>query len=225
MIPVLNNQDDSWKVSATPFFFVVHVRMTNFPTWNVVQEQKFSWTSSHTFRKGVFGIFLGGANTFRVCSKGLEFWVPRPNKKWLKNVGSRWIMMFFTDSKHCGLVLKPDLEDQKHPVDEKLKHEFRISIHSSMLGESASPQKICVEKRHLAVMVSIICCLCYPEHVFPNFDFLVHQLQPGRLTWNLRIHSSMGTQNHEIWRFCTPNIWVIIPKNEGFGFWWLGGGT
>ena len=141
MIPVLNNQDDSWKVSATPFFFVVHVRMTNFPTWNVVQEQKFSWTSSHTFRKGVFGIFLGGANTFRVCSKGLEFWVPRPNKKWLKNVGSRWIMMFFTDSKHCGLVLKPDLEDQKHPVDEKLKHEFRISIHSSMLGESASPPK------------------------------------------------------------------------------------
>ena len=26
----------------------------------------------------------------------------------------------------------------------------------------------------------------------------------------------MGTQNHEKWRFYTPNIWVITPKNEGF---------
>ena len=31
---------------------------------------------------------------------------------------------------------------------------------------------------------------------------------------------TMGTQNHEIWRFYTPNIWVITPKNEGFGFPW-----
>ena len=31
----------------------------------------------------------------------------------------------------------------------------------------------------------------------------------------------MGTQNHEKWRFYTPNIWVITPKNEGCGFpWW-----
>ena len=34
--------------------------------------------------------------------------------------------------------------------------------------------------------------------------------------------TAMGTQNHEIWRFYTPNIWVITPKNEGFGFpWWV----
>ena len=32
--------------------------------------------------------------------------------------------------------------------------------------------------------------------------------------------TTMGTQNHEIWRFYTPNIWVITPKNEGFGFPW-----
>ena len=31
---------------------------------------------------------------------------------------------------------------------------------------------------------------------------------------------TMGTQNHEIWKFYTPNIWVITPKNEGFGFPW-----
>ena len=30
----------------------------------------------------------------------------------------------------------------------------------------------------------------------------------------------MGTQNHEKWRFYTPNIWVITPKNEGCGFPW-----
>ena len=32
--------------------------------------------------------------------------------------------------------------------------------------------------------------------------------------------STMGTQNHEKWRFYTPNIWVITPKNEGFEFPW-----
>ena len=29
---------------------------------------------------------------------------------------------------------------------------------------------------------------------------------------------TMGTQNHEIWRLYTPNIWVITPKNKGLGF-------
>ena len=36
--------------------------------------------------------------------------------------------------------------------------------------------------------------------------------------------STMGTQNHEKWRFYTPNVWVIIPKIEGCGShgrWWL----
>ena len=32
---------------------------------------------------------------------------------------------------------------------------------------------------------------------------------------------SLGPQNNEKWRFWTPNIWVITPKNEGFGFPWL----
>ena len=37
------------------------------------------------------------------------------------------------------------------------------------------------------------------------------------------INHAMGTQNHEKWRFYTPNIWVITPKNEGCGFpWWWG---
>ena len=32
--------------------------------------------------------------------------------------------------------------------------------------------------------------------------------------------STLGPQNHEKWRFYTPKIWVITPKNEGFGFPW-----
>ncbi len=31
---------------------------------------------------------------------------------------------------------------------------------------------------------------------------------------------TLGPQNHEKWRFWTPNIWVITPKNEGYGFPW-----
>ena len=31
---------------------------------------------------------------------------------------------------------------------------------------------------------------------------------------------TMGTQNHEKWRFYTPNIWVITPIYEGCGFPW-----
>ena len=34
------------------------------------------------------------------------------------------------------------------------------------------------------------------------------------------IQPTLGPQNHEKWRFWTPNIWVITPKNEGFGFPW-----
>ena len=35
-----------------------------------------------------------------------------------------------------------------------------------------------------------------------------------------KIKPTLGTQNHEKWRFYTLNIWVIAPKNEGFGFPW-----
>ena len=34
----------------------------------------------------------------------------------------------------------------------------------------------------------------------------------GGRSWPL---TSLGPQNHEKWRFWTPNIWVITPKNEG----------
>ena len=33
-----------------------------------------------------------------------------------------------------------------------------------------------------------------------------------------RLQRTLGPQNHEKWRFSTPNIWVITPKNEGCGF-------
>ena len=35
------------------------------------------------------------------------------------------------------------------------------------------------------------------------------------------IGMSLGPQNHEKWRFYTPNIWVITRKNEGCGFPWV----
>ena len=38
------------------------------------------------------------------------------------------------------------------------------------------------------------------------------------------ISTAFGPQNHETCRFYTPKIWVITPKNEGFGFpWWFAG--
>ena len=36
---------------------------------------------------------------------------------------------------------------------------------------------------------------------------------------SLKIYT-LGPQNHEKWRFYTPNIWVITTKNEGCGFPW-----
>ena len=39
--------------------------------------------------------------------------------------------------------------------------------------------------------------------------------QNGGITYH---QHSFGPQNHEKWRFYTPNIWVITPKNEGCGF-------
>ena len=48
--------------------------------------------------------------------------------------------------------------------------------------------------------------------------------KPWRGTWNEQdIYNNMitlGPQNHEKWRFYTPNIWVITTKNEGYGFPW-----
>ena len=32
--------------------------------------------------------------------------------------------------------------------------------------------------------------------------------------------TTLGPQNHEKWRFWTPNRWVITPKNQGCGFPW-----
>ena len=32
--------------------------------------------------------------------------------------------------------------------------------------------------------------------------------------------NALRPQNHEKWRFYTPNIWGITPKNEGCGFPW-----
>ena len=33
--------------------------------------------------------------------------------------------------------------------------------------------------------------------------------------WGLKPPTTLGPQNHEKWRFYTPNIWVITPKNVG----------
>ena len=62
----------------------------------------------------------------------------------------------------------------------------------------------------------------YPLHVvFVGRFILAISIMISWVTSTCTIDPSMGTQNHEIWRFYTPNIWVIIPKNEGFGFPWL----
>ena len=43
-----------------------------------------------------------------------------------------------------------------------------------------------------------------------------------RFSWaETRRGPSLGPQNHEKWRFFTPKIWVITPKNEGCGFPWF----
>ena len=36
--------------------------------------------------------------------------------------------------------------------------------------------------------------------------------------YEYEILPTFGPQHHEKWRFYTPNIWVITPKNEGCGF-------
>ena len=101
----------------------------NFPGHPVIPSVK-------VFLAYFWGVQIPSGFVLKVWS--FEYHDPTKNGSRMWGPGELWC---FTDSKHCGLVLKPDLEDQKHPVDEKLKHEFRISIHSSMLGESASPQK------------------------------------------------------------------------------------
>ena len=58
--------------------------------------------------------------------------------------------------------------------------------------------------------------------ISPKILQIMHQLSDW---WNLGIQVSLDTnilpQNHEKWRFYTPKIWVITPKNEGCGFpWW-----
>ena len=64
----------------------------------------------------------------------------------------------------------------------------------------------------------------HPQHALCQRPSKKRRESPPLWNWNDLIMDvdrlDHGPQNHEIWRFYTPNIWVITPKNEGFGFPW-----
>ncbi len=60
----------------------------------------------------------------------------------------------------------------------------------------------------------------FPTHL-KNIIVKLDHLPQG-LGWTkkyLKPPPTLGPQNHEKWRFSTPNIWFITPKNEGTNCW------
>ena len=58
------------------------------------------------------------------------------------------------------------------------------------------------------------------SHMILTNTNIVKSRGPWNHLWLSFTSSTLGPQNHEKWRFYTPNIWVITPKNEGFGLSW-----
>ena len=60
--------------------------------------------------------------------------------------------------------------------------------------------------------------LTHISHLGKRKIIFKQTLRPGDM-----LVATLGPQNHEKWRFYTPNIWVITTKNEGCGFPWQEG--
>ena len=94
-----------------------------------------------------------------------------------------------------------------HSLRQKCKIKWMCQLALYPTSEASARKSPCLASIHLAKGILPAC---------------VRRTQNGHAQhFAMRLLTSLGPQNHEEWRFYTPNIWVITPKNEGCGFPWF----